>query len=177
MVFTFHRSKNRSTFLSEPNLAWFEWRELSILDRLESGPRSCSALLDWVVHLSGSSTGPLGAAAFISLSPSASIYKGGEEARPDGICHKMLLQHWQSTFLIVVLSKRERWEPLLSQDSGEKIQDEFRTMISHHPSSLRHIDVLTAHFFMLGTVKVIIVLLHVIYRGLAMHWTTASHRG
>lgn len=46
MVFAFHRSKNRSAFLSEPNLAWFEWRELSILDRLESGPRSCSALQD-----------------------------------------------------------------------------------------------------------------------------------
>lgn len=31
------------------------------------------------------------AASFISLS--ASIYKVDEEARPDGICHKMLLQH------------------------------------------------------------------------------------
>lgn len=42
----------------------------------------------------------------LSLSLSASIYEGDEEATPDGICHKMLLQHWQSLFLIVALTKR-----------------------------------------------------------------------
>lgn len=59
-----------------------------------TGPRSYKAA-HWIVRLSGSSTGPLGAAdaaaAFISFS--AGFYKGGEEARPDGICHKMLLQY------------------------------------------------------------------------------------
>ncbi len=81
----------------------FEWRERSIFDRLESGPRSCSTG-DWVKRLFGNSTGPLGAAAFISLFLSASIYKGSKKARPDGICRKMLLQHWQRTYLIMVLS-------------------------------------------------------------------------
>lgn len=54
---------------------------------------------------------------------------------------------------------------------------DFRTMLSHCQSSLWHI-ILTAHFFMLGTVTVedVVVFSPVVYRGLAKHWTTASHR-
>lgn len=57
-----------------------------------TGLRSYKAA-HWIVRLSGSSTGPLGAAAAAFISFSASFYKAGEEARPDGICHKMLLQY------------------------------------------------------------------------------------
>lgn len=38
----------------------------------------------WIGSHGGSSTGPLGAAAFIPLSLAVNIYKGGTEARPDG---------------------------------------------------------------------------------------------
>lgn len=65
-------------------------KELSILDKLLSGPRSCSTV-DWLRRLSGSSTRQLGATAFISPFLSQSIYKGGEDPRPDGICHTLLL--------------------------------------------------------------------------------------
>lgn len=83
-----------------------------------TGPRSYKAA-DWIMRLSGSSSGPLGAAAAAFISFSASFYERGEEARPDGICHKMLLQYWQSAFLIMALSKREGWELFAVSDIVE----------------------------------------------------------
>lgn len=87
-------AKNRSAFLGEPNLAWFARRELSILDRLQSGPRSCCAV-DWVTQ--GGSVGAApGHLVLLLSSPSPSLRTFTREApRPDqmGICHKMLLEH------------------------------------------------------------------------------------
>lgn len=86
-------AKPRLVWMARAFYSWQAREQTQILQRCGLG-HPCL----WVLLLS-------------SHSPfSASIYRGGEEARPDGICHKMLLQYWQSAFLIVVLSKRQSWE-------------------------------------------------------------------
>jgi len=60
-----------------------------------------------------------------------------------------------STFLIVILSNRELGVCCCLRIVEMGLRDKFRTMISHHHSSLTRTDILSAQVFMLGSEKIL----------------------
>lgn len=111
----------------------------SSVSHTSPGLRSFFSDKQWAWTWPCGTTGPLGT--FISLTLSASIHKGGDETWLHGLHPKTLLQYWHSTFLVPILSERKNH---LSY-GRVTAKDEFRTMISHHLSPLKHTDILP-HF-------------------------------